>query len=373
MNLSDPLSVVIALIKSIVMKLLPILFFILPAALIAQNSTKKIDMISSNWNETENTTFERFDNRETLLLESGRISLKDEKFTNGTIEVDIYANSIRSFAGITFRKQDGNMEEVYMRMHKSSQADAVQYTPVFNNESNWQLFREYQAQVTFQNIGWNSLRIDVNNRIARVFMNDEEVMFIDDLRTGQDSGEVGLFSLFPNRFSNFRITHKDAVDESEYSNNNPIDNHVITQWEITKAKTFSGEDPNFDDFLKEEYTTVTTERSGLLPISKYIKKTAAGNLEENPEDYVIAYTTIDVDSKETRLFSFDYSDRIIVYLNGEVLFKGNNAFRAKGVQFMGHMDINTNKLYLPLKRGENKVHCVVIDMANGWGLMAKWE
>lgn len=119
--------------------------------------------------------------------------------------------------------------------------------------------------------------------------------------------------------------------------------------------------------------TATTENSGLLPISKYLEKPSSGNFEENREDYTIAYTTIHADKQETKLFSFDYSDRIIVYLNGEPIFKGNNAFRAKGIQYMGHMDINTNKLYLPLDKGKNEIHCIVIDKANGWGIMAKLE
>jgi hypothetical protein len=40
---------------------------------------------------------------------------------------------------------------------------------------------------------------------------------------------------------------------------------------------------------------------------------------------------------------------------------------------MGHININTNKLYLPLEKGANKIHCVVMDKANGWGLIAKLE
>ncbi|WP_265242872.1 DUF1080 domain-containing protein [Muriicola sp. Z0-33] len=331
-------------------------------------------MNSSNWNETDNSVFERFDNRETLVLSSGRITVKGQKFTNGTIEVDVFANSIRSFAGITFRRQNDNMEEVYMRMHKSSQVDALQYTPIFNNESNWQLFREYQARVSFKKIGWNTLRVEVNNECAEVYLNDEKVMSIDNLRTNQNTGEVGLFALFSNRFSNFKITQKDTVEVHKACSNNPTKANVITQWEITKAKPYKEkEDLNFDDFLKEKYTTVATERSGLLPISKYIRKTFSGNFEENEEDYTIVYTTIDTDQKETRTFSFDYSDKIIVYLNGEVIFKGNNAFRAKGIQYMGHININTNKLYLPLEKGLNKIHCVVIDKANGWGIIGKLE
>lgn len=340
---------------------------------IAQNAATKIEMIDSNWDIPEGATFERFDNREIMVLKSGRATVNNEKFTNGTIEVDVYANAIRSFAGITFRKQEQDMEEVYMRMHKSNQVDAVQYTPIFNNESNWQLFREYQARVVFKNTGWNTLRVEVNNDSADIFVNDERVMSIKHLRTDNNSGAIGLFALFTNRFSNFKVTHREASDYPKVAGSNPSDPNIITQWKITKAKPYTGEKPDFDDFSKEQYKTVTTEASGLLPISKYLKKTSSGNFEQNSEDYTIAYTTIEAGRNETKLFSFDYSDRIIVYLNGAPVFEGNNAFRAKGIQYKGHIDINTNKLYLPLKKGENKIHCVVIDKANGWGLIAKLE
>lgn len=340
---------------------------------IAQNSETKIEMVASNWNVTKEVTFERFDNRETLLLNSGRVTAKNQKFTNGTIEVDVYANSIRSFAGITFKKQNNNMEEVYMRLHKSNQVDAVQYTPIFNNESNWQLYKELQARVSFKNKSWNTLRIEVKNKSAEVFVNNEKVMSIDYLRTNHRTGEIGLFALFNNRFSNFKFTPKDTIENSETSDNSPIDLNIITQWKITNAKPYNQKELYFDDFLKEKYTTVNTEKSGLLPISKYIKKTFSGNFEQNIEDYTIAFTSVYTENSGTKLFSFDYSDKIIVYLNGEAIFKGNNAFRTKGVQYMGHIDINTNKLYLPLRKGVNNIHCVVVDKANGWGLIAKLE
>jgi hypothetical protein len=340
---------------------------------IGQHSTTKIEMININWEVPEDATFERFDNRETLVLNSGRATVNNLDFTNGTIEVDVFANSNRSFAGITFRKQNENMEEVYVRMHKSRQVDAVQYTPIFNNESNWQLFREYQAQVSFKNTGWNTLRLEVNNNSAQVFLNNENVMFIDHLRTGHSIGEIGLFALFTNRFSNFRVTHKDAVENPKTDSNNPVDPNIISQWGITRARPFKEEELNFDDFSSEKFMPAKTEESGILLISKYIKKSSSGNFEQNVEDYTIVFTTINASKNETKLFSFDYSDKIIVYLNGNIIFKGNNAFRAKGVQYMGHMDINTNKLYLPLVKGINKIHCVVIDKANGWGIMAKLE
>lgn len=340
---------------------------------IAQASKVKIDMVESNWQVPEDATFEQFDHRNTLVLNSGRATLKNLDFTNGTIEVDVFANSKRSFAGITFRKQADNMEEVYMRMHKSSQVDAVQYTPIFNNESNWQLFREYQARVVFRDIGWNTLRLEINGNCAEVFVNDEKVMSIDDLRTEQDAGEIGLFALFSNRFSNFKVSRKDLVQKPSKADQEPGASNIIRQWEITSARPYREEEMDFEDFSKETYRKVETEVSGLLPVSKYLKKPSAGNFEQNTEVFTVASTTVYASKEETRLFSFDYSDKIMVYLNGKLIFEGNNAFRAKGVQYMGHMDINTNTLYLSLNQGANKIHCVLIDQANGWGIMGKLE
>lgn len=64
---------------------------------IAQSSLSTVDMIYTNWKIPENAAFEQFDNRETLVLNGGRATVKNLNFTNGTIEVDVYANSVRSF------------------------------------------------------------------------------------------------------------------------------------------------------------------------------------------------------------------------------------------------------------------------------------
>lgn len=341
---------------------------------VAQDKTITVAMDESNWIIPENAEFQLFDNRKTLLLKGKRATVKDLQFENGSIEVDVYANAQRSFAGITFRKQNDNMDEVYMRMHKTTQVDAVQYTPIFNNESNWQLYREYQAKVEFKREGWNTLRLEIANQMADVYINNEKVLTIDHLRSENPAGQVGLFALFSNRFSNFRVTPKDKIEPITLpSTSNDLDETIITQWQITKAKVFDSDQLDYDEFSNEIYTTVNTEKSGLLPISKYVKKTSSGNFEQNKDDYIVAKTTINSGQNETRLFSFDYSDRILIFLNGELMFKGNNSFRTKGVQYMGHLDIDSNLLYLPVKKGINTIHCVIIDKANGWGLMGKLE
>ena len=351
-------------------------YYLLIIACISQLSfsqkTTKVDMNLSNWTIPKESDFEVFDNKETLLL-NGKAIIKNHQFSNGTIEVDVYANTARSFAGIVFRKQANTMEEVYMRLHKTNQPDAIQYAPTYNDELTWQLYKEYQAEVSFKNEGWNTLRIEVNTNRADVFVNDEKVLTIDKLRSGQQVGDIGLFSLFNNRFSNFRYTHKDVPTELHSNKKELVPSTIISKWEITEAFPFVEEELNFKEFSKEKYVLVTTEQSGLLPISKYIEKPSSGNFENNEEAYIIALSTIETEKNQWKQFSFDYSDKIIVYLNGQAIFKGNNAFRSKGIQYSGHMDINSNTLMLPLIKGKNTLHCVVIEKANGWGLIGKLE
>ncbi len=356
--------------------LFAILFITAITTGISQNKSTSIAMLKNHWDTSHAAlaTFEEFEGKNTILL-NGKATVKGHSLANGIIEVDVYANTARSFAGIIFRKQNGNMEEVYMRLHKSRQVDAVQYTPTFNNESNWQLYKEYQANVTFKTEGWNKLKIVINNTNADVYVNNTKVLTIDNLRVEQQSGDFGLFALFNNRFANFKFTPLEA--NSKQSSKNTIPKTaapgVITKWHISQAKLFSEEVITNIDFSKETYTIVKTETSGLLPISKYLKKPSSGGFERNKEAFTIATTSITSKADETKLFSFDYSDNILVYLNGKLIYRGNNTFRSKGPQYQGHLNINANKLYLNLTKGKNTIHCIVVDKANGWGLMGKIE
>ena len=317
-------------------------------------------------------TFEMLDGRPTMQL-NGRATITNQTFGNGILEVDVYANQKRSFAGIIFRKQDDTFEEAYMRMHKSRQVDAVQYTPIFHGESNWQLYPEYQANVTFKEEGWNTLRIEVQNNAAAVYVNGEQVLTVDQLRTDLTEGSVGLFALFGNRFSNFRITQKEMTIPVEAPTSSDTDPNIIREWNVSEAAVYDANTLTFYAIANTKRKTVTTEPSGLLPISKHVRKQSSGNFERNREEYVVASTEIDAEAEQVKRFSFDYSDRILVYLNGALIFQGNNAFRAKNNQFQGHLGMTANTLFLNLKPGTNTLHCVVIEKANGWGLMGKLE
>ena len=45
-------------------------------------------------------------------------------------------------------------------------------------------------------------------------------------------------------------------------------------------------------------------------------------------------------------------------------------FEAKGPQHKAHLVIDTNVLYLDVRKDSNVIHCMIIDKGNGGGL---WE
>jgi len=260
-------------------------------------------------------------------------------------------------------------------MHKSAQPDAVQYTPIYNNEGSWQLYPEHQAKIVFKKKGWNTLKIEVTNNQAKVFINNKPALTIPNLKTGIKFGSIGLWALFGNRFSNFRYSEK-IIFTPKYTYPTPVADitNYITKWGVSNPFTYKGEEfINTKQFTNETYTNFPTDATGLLPIGKYITKPSKGNFEKNNEDYIIAKVVLTSKKKQQKKIYFDYSDKVIFYLNKQKIYVGNNAFKSKGNKHKGHLNVNANTLLLPLNKGDNTLHIVVIEKANGWGLISKFE
>jgi hypothetical protein len=110
--------------------------------------------------------------------------------------------------------------------------------------------------------GMNTLRIEINSNSANVFVNDEKVLDLENLRTSHDKGAIGLFALFNSRFSNFRYTSKEAISQTTTATQNNKESNIISQWNITKVFPFIEDKLSLNSFSKEKFTTLTTERFG---------------------------------------------------------------------------------------------------------------
>jgi len=129
----------------------------------------------------------------------GTAYLGDVEFENGVIEVDVLFDERRSYSGFRFRGQSAEeYEEFYVRPHRSPiYSDALQYTPVYNGVSCWQLSNGagYTASAVFPKNEWVHLRLEVSGSQARVFVGESDVpsLVIPHLGHGVSRGTIGVY------------------------------------------------------------------------------------------------------------------------------------------------------------------------------------
>src|SRR5690242_10659140 len=68
------------------------------------------------------------------------VALVEVELLDGPVQVDIALTGERSFPGVGFRTRGTNYESFFVRPHQTGNPDSVQYTPVFNGVSGWQLY-----------------------------------------------------------------------------------------------------------------------------------------------------------------------------------------------------------------------------------------
>lgn len=328
---------------------------------------------SFNLSKAPNAVFEERDGRDVLCLD-GEAFVRDVSLRAGSIAVDIANDHHRHFANIIFRAASHETyETAYLRMHKSGQPDAVQYTPHLNGETNWQLFQEAQASATFGEQDWLTLQLDFAGDTASISIvrdGTAEHLLTTDLTLKENGGEIGLRTLFEGCFSNLRYSNAVPDLQRDASRQNiPVQDGRITEWSLSESFPINGWNGLGSEIGSDlAWITGATEPNGRLLISRYRRKSSAGGFEQNALDGVYAGVAVHSETSQDAFFSFDVSDMATVFLNGRALYTVNNSFRAKGPLFRGDFDASKQTLRLPLVEGRNELIVLVAERANGWGL-----
>ncbi|MEE8586513.1 MAG: hypothetical protein V3T83_16855 [Acidobacteriota bacterium] len=75
----------------------------------------------------------------------------------------------------------------------------------------------------------------------------------------------------------------------------------------------------------------------------------------------------------TRQFNMGYSDEVSVFLNGRLLFSGNDGYSFNIPRRQGLIGLGQGTLYLPLQAGDNELVLAIADGFGGWGVMGQIE
>lgn len=307
---------------------------------------------------------------------TGFAYLKDLEFENGVIEVDIAVDGSRSYPGIIFRYQsDRNYERFYVRPHVANglSSNALQYTPVINGIAGWQLYsgEGFTGPAAIPHNVWVPLKMEIKGRQARVYLGEgsEPALVINDLKHGSSKGTVGVFNANDDtaHFSNFRYEMDDGLNfPPPPERETPVG--TITKWRLSRTYKLSQVDiertPDEQGLEDLGWEDVQSEPSGLVDIARYRRRSPGES------DWIWAKTVITSENGEILRLLFGYSDVVNIFLNGNLLFTGDSAYRSRDPGFQGIVGLN-DAVHLPLEAGENELLLLIGESFGGWGFMCR--
>ena len=344
----------------------------LPQWLAAQ--MQKVDFETGKWQFID-AEFEtvHYKGKDALHLKKGFALAKDLNLRDGTIQVDMHFSEKRGFHYLIFRMLDeNNREEFYIRPHQSGNPDANQYTPVFNGIAGWQLYygESFASPVRYDFDQWHTLKIEFAGKQALIYFDDLEnpILQIDVLKTGIESGGIGIYTFLSDvYYANFQYS-KETPKMPKPKETKPLAENIVQNWQISNAfpeARLKGQiiNPAFESSLSWQNTTV--EQEGFVNLARY-----ATTVEANKT--IVAALDIQSDSEQIKKIDFGFSDEVKVYLNGNLLYEGKDLFTSRDYRYLGTIGF-FDALYLPLKKGQNKVWFVVKENFGGWGIQAKLD
>ncbi|MCZ6673921.1 MAG: hypothetical protein O7C75_13395, partial [Verrucomicrobia bacterium] len=333
-----------------------------------------VPMDESHWTVTsEEYRFEEYLGVKSIFLPSGTAQLNDVVFHNGVFEFDIAFPKGRGFPGVFLRIQDdNNAEELYVRPHQSGNPDANQYTPSFNRTAGWQLYHGdgYGSPVEYKYNAWNHVKLVISGTVGEVFINnmDEPLFQIYELKHGDKQGPIAIKGNANSHFANFSYSLMDhpalklPIKELPEMEANIISNYWVSsvvEDAVIEGKTWL----KAKEMPELAWHEPTVEHTGTINIAKNIARSEGHNT-------ALVKVSITSDSDQIKRLDFGYSDEVLAYVNGKLVYGGNNIFRTRDYRYLGTIGF-FDSLYLDLKKGDNEILFAIKEGFGGWGMKAR--
>jgi hypothetical protein len=303
-----------------------------------------------------------FDERAPVLVEVGDVSLRD-----GTIQVDVALSGERCFPGVAWRIGNDAYESFFVRPHQSDNPDALQYTPVYNGVSAWQL---YHGSGFWNAVGiplgrWFTMRVCFAGDRAEAYIDDMDTpaLVFARLRLPMVEGRIGILPGGTGtvvRFATFAYDPATPVMRGAPPPVVELEPGTVPAWWVSNITT-EGSSPA----AARTWTPLETETSGLANLARVHPLGTTLNT-------VFCRATIEAAAAGQRAMELGFSDRAVVYLNGRPLFAGRDTYRSRDYRFLGSIGY-WDTIFLPLEQGANELVVAVSETFGGWGVMARFR
>lgn len=321
---------------------------------------------------SEDKTFYRF--------ERGYLDSTSSNFKNGIIEFELKPTQERAFFYVYFRKQSAKeSEQIYIRTHKSNAPDTIQYSPVYQGKSAWQLYHgEYgTATATLPTNDWVKVKLQVIGNKLTMWVGDNTEPNIKDmiLRRSDEAGSISFRSFIPRgsaakhaaSLRNISVQH--LPSSGTLIENNAEDNlSFVSAYKVSPAfevlTKSSRQIPQ--EILEQEWNFVKTNAQGVLELLP--NRTIPDGIRTWA---VAADLTLEANTPTQCQIDLGFSDAINLILNGKPIFFADASYRYNTNRQEGLLHSKQISIFLALKAGQNDLRAIVADSFGGWGLQAQ--
>jgi hypothetical protein len=359
---------------------------VLAAAVAAPAAAQDLPFTDGKWElPAKGATVEKVEGRDVLTLENAIAWRRDVQLQDGTIEFDVQVSRRRSFVYVMFRiEKEGELEEFYLRPQKSGLGDAVQYAPVFQGQSAWQLYHGDggTAAVMFEPGAWTHVRVVLQGPRAALFIGPgpKPALVVPRLAREPRPGFIALRAFLPpdsmgegpiGRFANVSVKPGVVGYDFAAAPAPPAADTtgVVKAWAVSRAflpkeirpATIPGPE------LAGEFRRVDAGPSGLVELHRHVSLPAGSRAAA-----AVARVRVRTAKAGPRAFDLGFSDRAFVFLNGRPQFEGEASYSFDKPRREGLIGYDQARLWLPLEAGENELVVVVSDSFGGWGVMGRF-
>jgi hypothetical protein len=301
----------------------------------------------------------RFDNDAPAAVALGEVEVLD-----ATVQVDLALSGERSFPGLGWRLNGTNYESFFVRPHQSGNPDSVQYTPVFNGVSGWQLYHGtgYWSEVEIPTERWFTLRVCFAGDRGEAYVDDmaEPALVFARLKAPVARGGLAILPGGPGTFF-ASLLYDSAAPELRGAPPPAYEmiEGTVPAWMVSNIVA-EGTAPT----AARTWTRLETEPTGLANLARVHPLGVTLNT-------VFARTTVVAAQAGVRSMQLGFSDRAVVFLNGRPLFAGRDEYRSRDYRFLGSIGW-WDTVFLPLAQGDNELAIAVSETLGGWGVQARF-
>lgn len=312
-----------------------------------------------------------------ILPEAGKVFAKDLDFTTGTIEFDVELGDY-PFVGFTFHRHNPGEEEwFYFRPDAAGNPaamDAVQYAPIIDGVTLWDMYPQYQGPANFRKNEWTHVKLVIGKHQMKVYVNNPEqaTLTIPYLEGNYNSGKISFDgeAIFANLVLQPGIT--EGLPDSEGSDPAANDTRYIRNWSVTTPLPFQKGREVIDTDLpgdESEWNTLDAERAGFVNLTR-----AFGGSADNSRRLVWVKTNVHSSKEQVRKLSLGFSDEVWVMINGQLLYVDKNYYMRPIMKNPnGRCSLENTSFEVPLKEGDNEILIGVGNFFFGWGIIARWD